>query len=86
MYCIGTIKQVKYGYFGIQAVSIPPCPNTNFHLYIINHKCIHISFSMFKLYNTIPYIQKTLQIHDIKVKTFSYSNCAYKIEQIHTYL
>ena len=24
MYCIGTIKQLKYGYFGIQAVSIPP--------------------------------------------------------------
>ena len=26
MYCIGSIKQLKYGYFGIHAVSIPPCP------------------------------------------------------------
>ena len=26
MYCIGTIKQLKYVYFGIQAVSILPCP------------------------------------------------------------
>ena len=24
MYCIGTIKQLKYGYFGIQAVLITP--------------------------------------------------------------
>ena len=26
MYCIGTIKQLKYGYFGIQAVFITPRP------------------------------------------------------------
>ena len=26
MYCIGTIKQLKYGYFGIQAVSLTPRP------------------------------------------------------------
>ena len=26
MYCTGTIKQLKYGYFGIQAVSITPRP------------------------------------------------------------
>ena len=26
MYCIGTIKQLEYDYFGKQAVSIPPCP------------------------------------------------------------
>ena len=26
MYCIGTIKQLKYGYFGIQAVAITPSP------------------------------------------------------------
>ena len=26
MYCIGTIKQFKYVYFGIQAVSITPRP------------------------------------------------------------
>ena len=26
MYCIGTIKQLKYGYFGIQAVSPLPLP------------------------------------------------------------
>ena len=27
MYCIGTIKQLKYGYFGIQAVFITPRPS-----------------------------------------------------------
>ena len=26
MYCIKTIKQLKYGYFGLQAVTISPCP------------------------------------------------------------
>ena len=27
MYCIGTIKQLKYGHFGIQAVFITPRPS-----------------------------------------------------------
>ena len=26
MYCVGKIKQSKYGYFGIQAVTIAPSP------------------------------------------------------------
>ena len=31
MYCTGTIKQLKYGYFGIQAVFITPRASGNKH-------------------------------------------------------
>ena len=75
MYCVGTIKQLKCGYFGIQAVSIPPCPGLflsaaplEINLVSGNGNCLYPHNHILDVYCYIPAEQFPCNVHLISMK------------------